>query len=179
MNNWKVKHPRTDLSFEIAFTKAYREAKAKFTHPAQIELAALRAQFPAIMHEIEDEDLFAGRVQMGIVGFGSQHQTGGFGYYADLARIADLLANQPGNQKYREDIHDMLKHAGLKTEVIAASFKNSQQVLELAKYGLGASTIAPDVIEGLIKVDAAVLAVDAFTRDFEELCGEGNTMLNI
>ena len=60
MNNWKVKHPRTDLSFEIAFTKAYREAKAKFTHPAQIELAALRAQFPAIMHEIEDEDLFAG-----------------------------------------------------------------------------------------------------------------------
>lgn len=108
MNNWKVKHPRTDLSFEIAFTKAYREAKAKFTHPAQIELAALRAQFPAIMHEIEDEDLFAGRVQMGIVGFGSQHQTGGFGYYADLARIADLLANQPGNQKYREDIHDML-----------------------------------------------------------------------
>lgn len=45
---------------------------------------------------------------MGIVGFGSQHQTGGFGYYADLARIADLLANQPGNQKYREDIHDML-----------------------------------------------------------------------
>ena len=78
-----------------------------------------------------------------------------------------------------KDIHDMLKHAGLKTEVIAASFKNSQQVLELAKYGLGASTIAPDVIEGLIKVDAAVLAVDAFTRDFEELCGEGNTMLNI
>ena len=35
------------------------------------------------------------------------------------------------------------------------------------------------MIEGLIKVDAAVLAVDAFTRDFEELCGEGNTMLNI
>lgn len=75
-----------------------------------------------------------------------------------------------------KDIHDMLKGAGLKTELLAASFKNSQQVLELAKYGLGASTIAPDVIEGLIKVDAAALAVDAFTKDFEDLCGEGQTM---
>lgn len=75
-----------------------------------------------------------------------------------------------------KDIHDMLKGAGLKTELLAASFKNSQQVLELAKYGLGASTIAPDVIEGLIKVDAAALAVDVFTKDFEDLCGEGQTM---
>ena len=64
-------------------------------------------------------------------------------------------------------------------EAVSYTHLNSQQVLELAKYGLGASTIAPDVIEGLIKVDAAVLAVDAFTRDFEELCGQGSTMLNI
>lgn len=78
-----------------------------------------------------------------------------------------------------KDIHDMLKGAGLKTELLAASFKNSQQVLELAKYGLGASTIAPDIIEGLIKVDAAKLAVDAFTADFIALCGEGKTMGNI
>ena len=78
-----------------------------------------------------------------------------------------------------KDIHDMLQHAGLKTQLLAASFKNSQQVLELAKYGLGASTIAPDVIEGLIKVDAASLAVDAFTKDFEDLCGAGKTMGNI
>lgn len=78
-----------------------------------------------------------------------------------------------------KDIHDMLKKAGLQTELLAASFKNSQQVLELAKYGLGASTVAPDVIEGLIKVDAAALAVDVFTKDFEDLCGAGKTMLNI
>lgn len=108
------------------------------------------------------------------------------GYLAGMAGAAYVApyVNRIDNLGYNgvqvaKDIHDMLKHAGLKTEEIAASFKNSQQVLELAKYGLGASTIAPDVIEGLIKVDAAVLAVDAFTRDFEELCGEGNTMLNI
>ena len=110
MNNWKVKNPRKDLSFEIAFTKAYKEAKLKYTHPAQIELACIKAQFPAIMMEIEEGDKFAGRIQMGIVGLGAQHQTGGFCYYADIAQVAYLLANQPGNQKYREDIHDMLTY---------------------------------------------------------------------
>ena len=77
-----------------------------------------------------------------------------------------------------KDIHDMLKKAGLETDILAASFKNSQQVLELAKYGVGASTVACDVIEGLIKVDAARLAVDVFNQDFADLCGDGVTMLN-
>ena len=46
MNHFKVKNPRTDLSFEIAFTKAYRDAVKRYTHPAQIELACLRAPVP-------------------------------------------------------------------------------------------------------------------------------------
>ncbi len=91
-------------------------------------------------------------------------------------RIDNLGSN---GVQVAKDIHDMLKKAGLDTEILAASFKNSQQVLELAKYGVGASTIAPDVIEGLIKVDAARCAVDVFTADFESLCGEGKTMANI
>jgi hypothetical protein len=50
--------------------------------------------------------------------------------------------------------------------------------LELAKYGIGASTISPDVIEGLIKLDAVSCAVTVFTKDFEDLCGVGKTMLD-
>ena len=73
-------------------------------------------------------------------------------------------------------IHDIFQNNGLKTEVLAASFKNSQQVLELCAYGIGAATIAPDVIEGLIKNDAVTAAVGAFTKDFEGLGGEGKTM---
>lgn len=73
-------------------------------------------------------------------------------------------------------IHDIFQKNGLKTEVLAASFKNSQQVLELCAYGIGAATIAPDVIEGLIRNDAVTSAVDVFTKDFERLCGEGKTM---
>lgn len=75
-------------------------------------------------------------------------------------------------------IHDIFKKNGLKTEVLAASFKNSQQVLELCKYGIGAATIGTDVIEGLIANASVASAVAAFVDDFEKLCGEGKTMLN-
>ncbi len=75
-----------------------------------------------------------------------------------------------------KEIHDMLKNNHLSTEVLAASFKNSQQTLELARHGIGAATIAPDVIEGFLKIDIAIRAVDDFTKEFEDLCGKGKTM---
>lgn len=77
-----------------------------------------------------------------------------------------------------KDIHDIFKANNLDTEVLAASFKNSQQVLELCKYGIGASTVAPDVIEGLVKNQAITSAIDDFVNDFEALTGEGKTMSN-
>jgi len=108
MNNWKVKNKRQNLQFEIDFTKAYRDAVSKYNHPAQIELACLKAQFPAIMHEIEDNDLIAGRLEFGAVGLGVQHNTGGFGFYMDKPKVLQALENQTGSAKYREDLHDML-----------------------------------------------------------------------
>lgn len=77
-----------------------------------------------------------------------------------------------------KQIHDIFKKNDLKTEVLAASFKNSQQVLELCEYGVGASTVAPDVIEGLVKNKAITAAIDDFVKDFEGLTGEGKTMSN-
>ena len=77
-----------------------------------------------------------------------------------------------------KQIHDIFKKNDLKTEVLAASFKNSQQVLELCEYGIGASTVAPDVIEGLVKNQAITAAIDDFIKDFEGLTGEGKTMSN-
>jgi len=108
MNHFKVKNPRTDLSFEIAFTKAYREAVKQYTHPAQIELACLRAQYPAILHTIQEEDVIAGRVQAGLVGLGIQGQTGGYGYYINEPRATEALEFAEGNARYREDVHDLL-----------------------------------------------------------------------
>jgi pyruvate-formate lyase len=110
MNNFKVEHPRRNLQFEIDFTNAHRHAVRTFTHPAQIEAACLRAQFPAILHPIQTEDLIAGRIQMGLVGLGIQHQTGGFGYYINQEKVAEELERGVGNAKYREDLHDVLTY---------------------------------------------------------------------
>lgn len=73
-------------------------------------------------------------------------------------------------------IHDIFRNNGLDTEVLAASFKNSQQLLELCEYGIGASTVSPDVIDVLVKNQAIDSAIDAFVADFETLTGAGKTM---
>ena len=75
-----------------------------------------------------------------------------------------------------KQMHDIFKKNNLKTEVLAASFKNSQQVLELCEYGVGASTVAPEVIERLVKNQAITAAIEDFVKDFETLAGEGKTM---
>lgn len=75
-----------------------------------------------------------------------------------------------------KDIHDAITRNDLDSGLLAASFKNSQQVLELVKYGVKAVTVAPDVIEGLVKNAAIDAAIDQFTRDFGRLAGEGKTM---
>ncbi len=108
MNKFKVAHPRTDLAMEIAFTRVYREAAGRCMHPAQLELACIKAQYPAVMHPIESSDLLAGRIQMGLVGLGIQQQTGGFGFYMDENALVNLLERAGGNARYREDVHDLL-----------------------------------------------------------------------
>lgn len=76
-------------------------------------------------------------------------------------------------------IHDIFKNNNMQTEVLAASFKNSQQVLEVCKYGIGASTVAPNVIDDLVKNQAIDAAIDKFIEDFESVAGKGATMSNL
>lgn len=70
-----------------------------------------------------------------------------------------------------KEIQDIFLKNGLSTSILAASFKNSQQVLELCRYGVGAATAAPDVIRALVKSPAITAAVEAFVSDFEKLTG--------
>lgn len=88
-------------------------------------------------------------------------------------RMDNLGANGIQATKMMQDI---LEKNHFSTQILAASFKNSQQVLELCAYGIGAATVAPDVIDGLIRNDCVEQAVQAFVRDFEGLCGAGVTM---
>lgn len=90
-------------------------------------------------------------------------------------RIDNLGANGIETTK---NIQNIFENNGFKTQILAASFKNSNQVQELCAYGVGAATVAPDVIEGLVKNACVDSAVEAFISDFEGLCGAGKTMLN-
>ena len=76
------------------------------------------------------------------------------------------------------EIHQIFAANDLETEVLAASFKNSQQFLELCKAGIGAATVSPDVISNLVKNVAIDSAVEQFIADFESFTGKNKTMLD-
>ena len=88
-------------------------------------------------------------------------------------RLDNMGADGVGVAK---QIHDIFRNQDINADVIAASFKNSQQILELAKYGIGAVTAAPDVIKSLLAHDATYNAVEVFTNDFYDLTAKEKTM---
>lgn len=92
-----------------------------------------------------------------------------------LNRIDNLGAD---GAMVTKKIQDIYNRSDMKTQILAASFKNTQQVQELCEYGVGAATLTPDVIDNLIKNASVTSALDIFTKDFETLCGEGKTMLD-
>lgn len=71
-------------------------------------------------------------------------------------------------------IQDIIDMYGYDCQMLAASFKNSQQVLDLCAYGIGCATVAPDVIEGLVKNPAIDSALAVFTSDFQKLTGKSS-----
>ena len=75
-----------------------------------------------------------------------------------------------------KEIHDILTRNNMDCMVLAASFKNSQQVKELCAYGVGSATVAPDVIDGFVKNAAIDQAVCDFCTDFAKIGGAEKTM---
>ncbi len=70
------------------------------------------------------------------------------------------------------DIHSMFRAHEMQADVLAASFKNSQQILNLCKHGIGAVTASPDVLDALIHHDATFTAEENFSQDFYSLVSE-------
>ena len=75
-----------------------------------------------------------------------------------------------------KQIQNIFENNELETEVLAASFKNSQQVLELCEYGIAAAKISPDLLTAFNKNSAIDEAVETFISDFESFAGKGKTM---
>lgn len=97
------------------------------------------------------------------------------------AEYAAPYVNRIDNMGYdgvqaAKDIHDIFVKNAIGCQVLAASFKNSQQALELCRHGVGAATVAPEVLEALVKNPAVDSAVQAFIDDFEALTAPGRTM---
>ena len=76
-------------------------------------------------------------------------------------------------------MQDMLDLHEFSTKILAASFKNSQQVLSLCAYGIKAATCAPSVIDGFVKNAAVDRAVEDFLKDFEKAAPGGKSMADL
>lgn len=183
MNCFKVAHPRTDLTFEVSFTKAHRAAVKTYSHPAQIEAACLRAQFPGVLHPIQDEDLLAGRIEMGLVGLGIQHQTGGYGFYMNEEKLVHWLEFKAGSPSFREDLHDLLTYwKGRTTTALAlreipqdirgAIFSDQWRHLPLPASPILRMAGAYVDFDKLVRIGLPGLADDV--RGFRACAGEGS-----
>lgn len=71
-----------------------------------------------------------------------------------------------------EEIVNIFKTYDLKTKVLAASFKNVEQVHKVAMVGCPAVTINPDLFDQLIYHPLTLYAVDAFSADWEMVYGD-------
>lgn len=75
-----------------------------------------------------------------------------------------------------KQIHETLVNNHMDCMVLAASFKNSQQVKELCMCGVGSATAAPAVIDGFVKNAAIDQAVTDFCNDFAKIGDADKTM---
>lgn len=70
-----------------------------------------------------------------------------------------------------EEIVDIFKSYDIKTKVLAASFKNVEQVHKVSMTGAQAVTINPDLFEMLIYHPLTYYAIDDFSKDWENVYG--------
>ncbi len=69
------------------------------------------------------------------------------------------------------DLQLLLEKHNLDSKILAASFKNTQQVMEVMKLGIGAITLPVDVAEQMLTHPAVQPAVDQFNRDWQQVFG--------
>ncbi|HBI94392.1 MAG TPA: fructose-6-phosphate aldolase [Terrisporobacter glycolicus] len=73
------------------------------------------------------------------------------------------------------DLVSILNVYNMKTKVLAASFKNCQQVLELMKSGVHSVTVPADICSAMMNHPLTNWSVDKFTEDWYGAFGEDTT----
>lgn len=70
------------------------------------------------------------------------------------------------------DLQLLLDKNQLNCKILAASFKNTYQALEIMKLGVGAITLPVDIAEQMFFNPSATAAVDQFTQDWQAVFGK-------
>lgn len=76
-------------------------------------------------------------------------------------------------------IQNILEANNFEAEILAASFKNSNQVLELVERGVGALTLGSAVFDGLVNDRNVDFAIKTFEDDFANILEEGQSFSDI
>ena len=94
---------------ELKFTETYKQYKNE--HPAIREAMCLKVQYPAFFTEIEDGDLFAGRIKNTLVGVTpDEWGSTAFGYYCVKDKILEELKNSEINDDTRKKVLEMVEY---------------------------------------------------------------------
>ena len=88
-------------------------------------------------------------------------------------RIDDLSQN---GVEVTKKIQNILGQYAGKTRMLAASFRNVHQVIELAEYGVYSATVDPDIIERMLTNDSVDAAIAKFSADMTSAYGEQMVM---
>jgi fructose-6-phosphate aldolase 2 len=94
----------------------------------------------------------------------------GADYVAPYVNRIDNLSSDGCNTV--GNIIRQFKNYGFKTKVLAASFKNAQQIQNVANLGIHAVTVTPEVFEKLYSHPSTDFSVEQFIKDWKKVYGD-------
>ena len=92
-----------------------------------------------------------------------------------ISRSENLCADGVGTVA---DIAKIFSKAGLKTQILAASFKTAKEVLDVAVAGCQSATVAPGIMKMLISHTTTDTSILGFKRDWNNAFGD-TTLLKL
>ena len=76
-------------------------------------------------------------------------------------------------------IRSFIDESGSRAKILAASFKNIAEIVDAFTSGAHSATVSYALIKKALSLPSIDSAVDVFTRDFEEIHGDGETMATL
>jgi fructose-6-phosphate aldolase 2 len=89
---------------------------------------------------------------------------------AYVNRLDNISADGVGTVR---DLVSVIEMGGYDCRVLAASFKNAQQVLELMRVGVHSVTVPYDIVKSMMGHPLTDVAVKQFVEDYEKAFGAG------